>query len=152
MTASAATPLNRQQILGFWAAWFGWMLDGMDSVIYALVLSPAMKERLFQAGSEDAVVSRALTGKPCRILKSGYTEAWDQAGAPKPLTFPLQSILAGEPLRRAERANKLDYWTYAIGQIVGEMKSETTVRQVFADLLTEYVAATEHLQALTAES
>ena len=33
------TPLNRQQILGFWAAWFGWMLDGMDSVIYALVLS-----------------------------------------------------------------------------------------------------------------
>ena len=115
-------------------------------------LSPAMKERLFQAGSEDAVVSRAVTGKPCRILKSGYTEAWDQAGAPKPLTFPLQSILAGEPLRRAERANKLDYWTYAIGQIVGEMKGETTVRQVFADLLTDYVAATEHLQALTAES
>jgi hypothetical protein len=34
------TPLNRQQIVGFWAAWFGWMLDGMDSVIYALVLGP----------------------------------------------------------------------------------------------------------------
>jgi hypothetical protein len=32
------TPLDRQQIIGFWAAWFGWMLDGMgwdgmDSVI-----------------------------------------------------------------------------------------------------------------------
>jgi hypothetical protein len=27
------TPLNRQQIVGFWAAWFGLMLDGMDSVI-----------------------------------------------------------------------------------------------------------------------
>jgi hypothetical protein len=38
-SALARTPLNRQQILGFWAAWFGWMLDGMDSVIYALVLS-----------------------------------------------------------------------------------------------------------------
>jgi hypothetical protein len=25
------TPLNRQQVVGFWAAWFGWMLDGMDS-------------------------------------------------------------------------------------------------------------------------
>jgi hypothetical protein len=22
------TPLNRRQILGFWAAWAGWMLDG----------------------------------------------------------------------------------------------------------------------------
>ena len=44
MAIRAATPLNRQQVLGFWAAWFGWMLDGMDSVIYALVLAPAMKE------------------------------------------------------------------------------------------------------------
>jgi hypothetical protein len=40
------TPLNRQQIVGFWAAWFGWMLDGMDSVIYALVLGPALTELL----------------------------------------------------------------------------------------------------------
>ncbi len=115
-------------------------------------LSAQMKERLFRAKAEDAVVSRALTGKSCRILRSGYTEAWDAAGAPKPLTFPLQSILAGEPLRRAERAGRLDYWTYAIGQIVGDMKSETTVRQVFADLLTEYVSAAEHLQELTAEA
>ena len=44
------TPLNRQQIIGFWAAWFGWMLDGMDSVIYALVLSPALTELLPRSG------------------------------------------------------------------------------------------------------
>ena len=44
------TPLNRQQIIGFWAAWFGWMLDGMDSVIYALVLGPAMTELLPRSG------------------------------------------------------------------------------------------------------
>jgi hypothetical protein len=37
---------RRQQIIGFWAAWFGWMLDGMDSVIYALVLGPALTELL----------------------------------------------------------------------------------------------------------
>jgi hypothetical protein len=44
------TPLNRQQIIGFWAAWFGWMLDGMDSVIYALVLGPALTELLPRSG------------------------------------------------------------------------------------------------------
>jgi MFS family permease len=44
------TPLNRQQIAGFWGAWFGWMLDGMDSFIYALVLAPALKELLPRAG------------------------------------------------------------------------------------------------------
>jgi NAD(P)H-dependent flavin oxidoreductase YrpB (nitropropane dioxygenase family) len=113
-------------------------------------LTPAMKEELFKSKSEDAVVSRALTGKPCRVLKSEYTEAWD-SGSPKTLTFPLQSILSGEPLKRAERARRLEYWTYAVGQIVGDMKNETTVRKVFADVLNEYVETMDHLQSLLAE-
>jgi MFS family permease len=51
-TAAAArtTPLNRQQIAGFWAAWSGWLLDGMDSVIYALVLVPSLTELLPRSG------------------------------------------------------------------------------------------------------
>lgn len=44
------TPLSRQQITGFWGAWFGWMLDGMDSFIYALVLAPALTELLPHSG------------------------------------------------------------------------------------------------------
>lgn len=114
-------------------------------------LTPEMKARLFGARSQDAVVSLALTGKPCRILKSKYTEAWERSDAPKPLTFPLQSILGGEPMHRAERARHLDYWTYAVGQVVGTMKSETTVRQIFADLQQEYAEAAEHVVALTEE-
>lgn len=114
-------------------------------------LTPDMKARLFRARSQDAVVSRALTGKPCRILKSKYTEAWERSDAPKPLTFPLQSILGGEPMRRAERARQLEYWTYAVGQVVGTMERETTVRQIFADLQEEYVEAVEKIVALTEE-
>lgn len=49
-SGSGATPLNRQQIIGFWAAWSGWVLDGMDSVIYALVLAPALTEILPKSG------------------------------------------------------------------------------------------------------
>ena len=45
------TKLNRQQIVGFWAAWSGWLLDGMDSVIYALVLAPALTELLPRSGT-----------------------------------------------------------------------------------------------------
>ncbi len=44
------TPLNRDQIIGFWSAWAGWMLDGMDSFIYALVLVPALRELLPKSG------------------------------------------------------------------------------------------------------
>jgi MFS family permease len=45
-----ATPLTRNQVLGFWAAWAGWALDGMDSFIYALVLTPAIRELLPRSG------------------------------------------------------------------------------------------------------
>lgn len=50
MARMGRTPLNRQQIVGFWAAWSGWLLDGMDSVIYALVLGPALTELLPKSG------------------------------------------------------------------------------------------------------
>ncbi len=56
------TPLNGQQITGFWAAWAGWMLDGMDSFIYALVLAPAMRELLPRSGFSAAPADVAFAG------------------------------------------------------------------------------------------
>jgi len=46
----ARTPLSTNQIRGFWAAWGGWALDGMDSFIYSLVLVPALNELLPRSG------------------------------------------------------------------------------------------------------
>jgi len=46
----ARTRLTRNQVRGFWAAWGGWALDGMDSFIYALVLVPALTELLPRSG------------------------------------------------------------------------------------------------------
>src|SRR5207245_10033552 len=43
-------PLTKNQVRGFWAAWGGWTLDGMDSFIYALVLVPALTELLPRSG------------------------------------------------------------------------------------------------------
>ncbi len=42
--------LTRNQIRGFWASWGGWTLDGMDSVVYALVLVPALRDLLPRSG------------------------------------------------------------------------------------------------------
>jgi MFS family permease len=47
---TTATPLTANQVRGFWAAWGGWALDGMDSFIYALVLTPAITELLPRSG------------------------------------------------------------------------------------------------------
>lgn len=43
-------PLTRNQVRGFWAAWAGWALDGMDSFLYALVLVPALRDLLPRSG------------------------------------------------------------------------------------------------------
>jgi MFS family permease len=45
-----STQLTKNQIRGFWAAWAGWALDGMDSFIYALVLVPALRDLLPGSG------------------------------------------------------------------------------------------------------
>ena len=47
---SSRTPLTQNQIYVFLAAWGGWVLDGMDSFIYALVLVPALRELLPRSG------------------------------------------------------------------------------------------------------
>src|SRR5579863_8068664 len=47
---TTTTKLTTNQVRGFWAAWGGWALDGMDSFIYALVLQPALRELLPRSG------------------------------------------------------------------------------------------------------
>src|SRR5205814_8078161 len=48
--AMAHIRLTRNQRRGFLAAWGGWVLDGMDSFIYALVMVPALRELLPRSG------------------------------------------------------------------------------------------------------
>lgn len=112
-------------------------------------LSIEMRERLFAAGSEDARISKSLTGKQGRMLDTKYVRAWEEPGAPKPLDWPMQSILGGYPFKRAERGRNLDYWTYSVGQIVGDMKGHTTVKGEIERLLNEYIEALDHLNNVT---
>jgi MFS family permease len=62
MTLSDGTALTAAQRSGFWAAWTGWALDGMDGFIYALVLSPALTELLPRSG---------MDGSPANVAKVG---------------------------------------------------------------------------------
>src|SRR5579859_1539094 len=67
------TPLNRSQIAGFWGAWAGWTLDGMDSFIYALVLTPALTELLPRSGYAATPSNVALAGS---ILFALFLVGW----------------------------------------------------------------------------
>ena len=65
--------LSRQQIAGFWGAWAGWTLDGMDSVIYAFVLSPALTELLPKSGYEATPGNVGFAGS---ILFALFLVGW----------------------------------------------------------------------------
>jgi MFS family permease len=55
-------PLTRNQWRGFFAAWGGWALDGMDSYIFALVMVPALKELLPRSGLRSDVAGVGFYG------------------------------------------------------------------------------------------
>jgi MFS family permease len=66
-------PLTPNQIRGFWAAWGGLVLDGMDSFIYALVLLPAMRDLLPRSGIEPTIGNLGFYGS---ILFSVFLLGW----------------------------------------------------------------------------
>jgi MFS family permease len=72
-TRRTRTPLNRTQIVGFWGAWAGWTLDGMDSFIYALVLAPALTELLPKSGYTATPANVGLAGS---ILFALFLVGW----------------------------------------------------------------------------
>ncbi|MCP5041637.1 MAG: nitronate monooxygenase, partial [bacterium] len=45
----------------------------------------AQKESYLAATSRDTVRTRSVTGKPARVLRNDWTEAWEQPDAPAPL-------------------------------------------------------------------
>ena len=76
VVAASREPLNGNQIRGFWAAWGGWALDGMDSFIYALVMLPALRELLPRSGIPDTPASEGFYGG---LLFALFLVGWGMA-------------------------------------------------------------------------
>jgi NAD(P)H-dependent flavin oxidoreductase YrpB (nitropropane dioxygenase family) len=115
---------------------------------------PAQRDAYLAASSRDTVRSRAFTGKPCRMLRNDWTDAWEKPENPKPLGMPLQFMVTSEAVARGHRyADKAkDVMFNPVGQVVGRMNAVRPVRDVIYDLVQEYLEATERLQRLTADA
>ena len=70
---AAHSQLTKQQILGFWFAWAGWTLDGMDSFIYAMVLAPALRDLLPRSGYR---ADAATVGAAGSVLFALFLVGW----------------------------------------------------------------------------
>jgi NAD(P)H-dependent flavin oxidoreductase YrpB (nitropropane dioxygenase family) len=111
--------------------------------------SPLTQKALLAATSSDTVRTRIYTGKPARLLKTRWTEAWAEADAPEPLPMPLQNILVSEAHLRIARSEDPSVVSMPVGQVVGRMNEVRPVAEVMADLLREFGETVERLTKLS---
>ncbi|GAB2893151.1 nitronate monooxygenase family protein [Streptomyces deserti] len=114
--------------------------------------SPALTRKLLAAGSGDTVRSRALTGKPARQLRTEWTDAWDDPAGPGPLPMPLQGLLVAEAVSRIQTYEVEPLLGTPVGQIVGRMNSERSVRAVFDDLTRGFEEAVDRVNRIAGRS
>ena len=126
--------------LGAQGVWMGslWLATAESSS------SPEQISRYLTASSSDTVRSRCYTGKPARMLRSEWTDAWEDAEGPGPLGMPLQNILTAEANARLMRSRP-ELFVTPVGQIVGSIEKVEPVRDVMFKLVEEYIATVERL-------
>ncbi|TFZ03513.1 NAD(P)H-dependent flavin oxidoreductase [Ramlibacter rhizophilus] len=140
-----------EQVLGTIAmgaegAWLGtlWMAARENHT------PPALLKRLVDSASEDTLITRAHSGKPCRVVRSDWIDAWQQPGAPEPLDMPLQQVLTGDVFASMHEHDDARLIYEAAGQSVFAIRGETTVAAQMAELVAGMERAWRRLERLAA--
>jgi len=113
---------------------------------------PSQMAAYLDATSADTVRSRSFTGKPCRMLRNDWTEAWEAEDTPDPLGMPLQNMVTMDAVVRTSRyassPRSQEVAFNPVGQVVGMMNDVQSVRDVITRLVEDYVDAVDRLNAL----
>ena len=109
--------------------------------------TPKQQEAYVKATSRDTVRSRSFTGKPARMLKNDWTEAWETPGNPEPLGMPLQYMVSGMAVAATSRYpnESVDVAFNPVGQIVGSFQKVEKTATVINRWVEEYLSATGQL-------
>jgi len=109
---------------------------------------PVLLKKLLAAKSEDTVITRGHSGKPCRVLRSAWSDEWGAETAPKPLPMPYQHALTGDLLAAIDE-HQIEPLVYeAAGQSIAWFNELTTVRDLMERLVGETHAALSEMQAV----
>jgi NAD(P)H-dependent flavin oxidoreductase YrpB (nitropropane dioxygenase family) len=102
------------------------------------------------ATSKDTLRSRSFTGKPCRMLRNDWTEAWERRATPsrsacRCSTWSPPTPSSGDH-KYPEQARDVQF--NPVGQIVGRMTKARPAKDVIFDLVEECIESTERLNKL----
>jgi NAD(P)H-dependent flavin oxidoreductase YrpB (nitropropane dioxygenase family) len=132
--------------LGAQGAWTGsqWLM------VEEAENTPVQQEAYVKAGSRDTVRSRSFTGKPARMLRNDWTEAWEQPENPKPLGMPLQFMVSGLAVAATHKYpnETVDVAFNPVGQVVGQFTKVEKTSTVIERWVQEYLEATNTLNEL----
>ncbi|GAB7071097.1 nitronate monooxygenase [Mycobacterium hodleri] len=132
--------------LGAQGAWTGsqWLM------VEEAENTPVQQAAYVKAGSRDTVRSRSFTGKPARMLKNDWTEAWENPDNPKPLGMPLQFMVSGLAVAATHKYpdETVDVAFNPVGQVVGQFTKVERTSAVIERWVQEYLEATGVLNDL----
>ena len=92
------------------------------------------KEAIVEATEEGTSVSRTVTGKPARIIKSKWTEHWVKEEV-DPLPMPFQGQISGPVMAAANRDGRGDINPGFAGQGIGMIKAVRPAKDIFDELV-----------------
>lgn len=129
--------------LGAQAAWMGsaWLTTEESDV------DPAVIDKLLEAQSTQTLRTRCMTGKPVRLLRTPFEEAWSAPDAPAPLPAPLQGVLVLPLLERVFQNRITPLMGQAVGQVVGLMNQRRSCRATVDEMMREMIDALEATRA-----
>ena len=113
--------------------------------------TPTVRKKMLEAGPRHTVRSRSRTGKPTRQLQSAWTDAWSSADALEPLEMPLQGVLSRPAMDKIDKIAETGHEgatalaTYYVGQAVGLMNEEKSVKSIVYEFKEDYAEAVERL-------
>lgn len=112
--------------------------------------SPIEKELLLAAASNETVRSASVTGKPVRMLKNAWTDAWDAGNNPQSLEAPMQMMAIGDAMARMHRypEQSRELMCVPVGQIVGRLNQVMDTRDVIMQMVEEYLDTSERMNNL----
>ena len=92
------------------------------------------KQAIVDATEEGTSVSRSVTGKPARIIRSKWTDYWVREGR-DPLPMPYQGMVSGPVMAAANRDGRGDVNPGFAGQGIGMIKKVRPAREIFDELV-----------------
>ncbi len=104
------------------------------------------KDRVIAATERDAVITKAISGKTMRQLRTPYTEIWDKGPKP-PLGWPFHMLLTLDIVDYAyEHADQKEFEEMLVtpaGQATRLLNRRRTAKQIIDDMVEEAVTILE---------